>query len=246
MKFCMLFFLVCFSVLLPYSAYAYEDDLDGLLAQHVKPIKENGITYNGVDYDAWSHDPRHEKVLSSIASFHPATLLTQNEKLAFWINAYNVFTIDIMIKTGERDSIKNQGSFFTTPWQKHDWVISGRAYTLDRIEHEIVRKMGEPRIHFALNCAAKSCPDLRRESYRAERLEAQLEDQTRLTLNNPTKGFYVMPYKDTVRVSRVMDWYGEDFHSGDVRSWLRPYKPKDIKGQTGVLFFNYDWSLNKQ
>ena len=228
------------------SAQAYVNDLDGLLKAYVKPVTVDGIRYNGVDYDAWSQDKRHKKVQKTLQETDPATLRTKKQKLAFWINAYNFFTIDLIIQRGERDSIKDLGGTFQSPWQRFKWDVNGKEYTLDDIEHEIIRPLGEPRIHFAINCAAKSCPDLRAEAYRANKLETQLADQVRLTFANPTKGYKKVVDENAVRVTKVMDWFKEDFNNGNLRSWLKPYFPIIINDKTRVRFFDYDWSLNKQ
>lgn len=227
-------------------AYAYFDALDGLLSDHVKSVTAKGITYNGVDYDAWARDARHVQVRDEILAKNPATLGSKNEKLAYWINAYNVLTIDLITREGERESIKNLGGTFSSPWKTHEWTIAGKDYTLDDIEHGVIRKMGEARIHFAVNCAAKSCPDLRADAYRPAKLNAQLDEQTRLTFENSTKGFKQIDGQNAVRVSKVMDWFDEDFKGGDLRGWLAPYFPNVINDETSVKFFSYDWSLNKQ
>lgn len=232
--------------ILSHPAQAYVDDLDGLLKQHVKTVTVDGIKYNGVDYDAWSQDKRHKKVQKELQNTDPATLGSKSEKLAFWINAYNVFTIDLLIQKGERDSIKDLGGVFESPWERFKWTVSGKEYTLDQIEHKIIRPLGEPRIHFAINCAAKSCPDLRTEAYRANKLNAQLADQTKKTFANPTKGYAAVKGQNAIRVTKVMDWFKKDFNNGDLRSWLKPYFPAIVNDKTKVQFFNYDWSLNKQ
>jgi len=237
--------LILTLVISPITAQAYEKDLDGLLKDYVKPVQVNGISYNGVNYDGWAKDARHAKVRDGILTVNPANLSSQNKKLAYWINAYNVLTIDLVTREGERESIKNLGSIFTSPWKKHKWTIADKKYTLDDIEHAVIRKMDEPRIHFAVNCAAKSCPDLRAEAYRADKLNAQLDEQARLTLQNKTKGFKKED-GNIVRVTKVMDWFGKDFDGGDLNTWLKIYKPKTVNGETRIQFFNYDWSLNKQ
>lgn len=241
MKYLLLFILLLFS---PLQAHAYQNDLDGLFKDHVRQVTKNGITYNGIDYVAWGKDPRHAKVRDEILAVDPASLTSKNEKLAYWINAYNLLTIDLITREGEQDSIKNLGGTFSSPWEKHTWTIAGKEYTLDKIEHGIVRPMKEPRVHFALNCAAKSCPDLRAEAFRAERIEQQLDEQARKTFQNSAKG-----YKDegnnVIRVSKVLDWFGEDFNGGDLRGWLKNYFPDVINNDTTIQFFEYDWSLNK-
>lgn len=238
--------LFCLSFLVVSTAHAYTDTLDAMLSDHVKPVVTKEITYNGVDYSAWRADPRHAKLFNAITSIDPSTLKTKAEKLAYWINAYNILTIDLITRERERESIKNLGGLLTTPWQKHKWFITGTEYTLDHIEHKIVRKLGEPRIHFALNCAAKSCPDLRMEAYKADQIEEQLDDQVQRTFKNKTKGLTFVDGSNAVRVTKVMDWFSEDFNGGALRSWLQPYFPKEIDEKTDVVFFDYDWSLNKQ
>ncbi|MCR9213728.1 MAG: DUF547 domain-containing protein [Proteobacteria bacterium] len=238
-------FTVLIMAVIPQIAEAYFDQLDELLKAHVETVTVDGIVYNGVDYDAWGNDPQHTLVRDTILETDPKTLLSKEEILAFWINAYNVLTIDLIIREGERDSIKNLGGIFSSPWSKHTWEIAGKSYTLDNIEHDIIRPLGEARIHFAINCAAKSCPDLRVEAYHPEKLDAQLADQVKLTFSNNTKGFYKTPNQNTVRVTKVMDWFEEDFNDGDLHSWLKPYFPELIINETEVKFFSYDWSLNK-
>lgn len=240
-----IFFLGGVLSLLSHPSYAYVDALDGLLMAHVTPTVRNEVAYNGVDYDAWAQDPRHASVMAEILATDPKTLTTRDAQLAYWINAYNVLTIDLIIREDERETIRNLGGLFSSPWRAHTWTISGTDYTLDDIEHEVIRPLGEPRIHFAINCAAKSCPDLRAEAYRAEKIEVQLEEQTRLTFENDTKGFR-NDGNNTVTVTKVMDWFDEDFNKGNLNSWLRTYFPDEITAETEIDFFRYDWSLNIQ
>lgn len=237
--------LLLLTLVISVSVQAYENDLDGLLNSYVKPVSANGIGYNGVDYLSWGKDPRHAKVREAILTQSVAKFSSRNEKLAYWINAYNVLTIDLITREGEAQGIKNLGSLFSSPWKKYKWTIDGKAYSLDDIEHKTIRPMGEPRIHFAVNCAAKSCPDLRAEAYRAQTLDAQLEEQTRLTLENASKG-YKQERGNTVRVTKVMDWFKEDFDGGNLNRWLSGYFPDSVNAETDIEFFDYDWSLNKQ
>ncbi|TVQ85541.1 MAG: DUF547 domain-containing protein [Micavibrio sp.] len=210
---------------------------DGLLQDYVRPAKENGISFNGVDYDSWAKDARHKQALSLITAAPP-----QSDKMDYWINLYNFLTIDLIVREGERENIRNLGGFFRNPWKRHKWEIAGRDYTLHEIEHEILRPMGDARIHFAINCAALSCPDLRDEVYRAEKLDLQLDEQTRLTLNNNSKG--LRRDGNTVFLSKVMDWFREDYNDGDLVSWLNPYLEPPLDTNTRTRFLPYDWSLN--
>lgn len=230
----------------PKQAFAYLDDYNGLLKDYVKPVVSNGIKYNGVNYDKWQFDKRHKKVRQALQNTDPSQLRSQRERLAFWINAYNFFTIDLIIQRGERDSIKDLGGVLETPWQRFRWSIGGNEYTLDNIEHDIIRKIGDPRIHFAVNCAAKSCPDLRREAYTTEKIDKQLDEQVRLTFANTTKGFAKVKDKNSIVLTKVMDWYEEDFSNGKLQIWMEQWKPELVDPKTSIGFFSYDWSLNSQ
>ncbi len=231
---------------LSFNAHAYESDLDGLLKSHVKTVTQSGIQYNAVNYTAWAKDQRHLKVRDEILKTNANTLKSKDQKLAYWINAYNVLTIDLITREKETESIKNLGSLFKNPWKRFSWKVNGKTLTLDGIEHGIIRKLNDPRIHFAINCAAKSCPDLRKEAYRANKLNAQLQHQVNLTLSNTTKGFKSTNGAKAVKVSKVMDWFAEDFNGGNVNKWLQTYKKQTVNDSTKIGFFDYDWSLNKQ
>jgi len=213
---------------------------DGLLSEYVSPIEIDGIVFNGVDYDGLGADHRYEKTLNALLAVSPDNYKNE-EKTAFWINAYNFLTIELIIREQERESIKNLGGFFTSPWKKHSWSLAGNDYTLDEIEHEILRPMGDARVHFAINCASVSCPDLRQESYQADKLDEQLNEQVRLTLSNKGKGFY--QENNELYVSKIFDWFAEDFNDGDVKTWLLDYQ--HINKNHALKFIKYDWSLNK-
>ena len=205
-----------------------------------EPVKADGISYNGVDYAQWVGDPRHKKALELLLVQKPKALTGEGKK-AFWINAYNFLTIELIIHEGERESIKNLGSFFSGPWKRYDWSIGGHDYTLDDIEHIILRPMDDARIHFAINCASISCPDLRMESYRAEALDSQLDEQVKIALGNKEKVLRIE--NNTIFLSKIFSWFKKDFNDGDIKNWLRQYK--DIDQGASIRFMNYNWSLNK-
>lgn len=214
---------------------------DGLLQVHLHPAEKDGITYNGVDYAAWAADPRHKQALNLLLSQNLQGHESEQEKMAFWINAYNFLTIELIVREGERKSIKNLGGIFASPWRRYAWTLGGKDYTLDYIEHKILRPMGDARIHFAINCASVSCPDLRSEAYRAEKLESQLDEQTRIFLSNPGRG--VRQERETLYVSKTFDWFAKDFSNGDIRAWLQNYM--DVDKTAVISYMGYDWALNK-
>lgn len=214
----------------------------GLLSAHVRPASRNGIPYAGVDYEAWRRDARHAEALAALLASDPNSAVSRQEKLAYWINAYNFLTIDLITREGETRSIKNLGGLLVSPWKRFRWPIGGREMSLDDIEHGTIRKLGEPRIHFAVNCAAISCPDLRAEPYVAAILDAQLAGQVARTFANPAKGYSADGA--SVRVSKVMDWYRDDFDGGDVAGWIRANAPLNLPKGARIGFFAYDWTLN--
>ena len=213
---------------------------DGLLSEYVTAVTADGIEYNGVDYDSWTADPRHDKALKILLAENPDRFKGEENK-AFWVNSYNFLTIDLIVSENERESIKNLGGIFTSPWKKYSWTLHRRDYTLDDIEHKILRPMNDPRVHFAINCASLSCPDLRMESYQVDSLNRQLNEQVMLTLANEGKG--LRKTDDKLYVSKIFDWFSEDFEDGDVKAWLGEYQ--QINQNDELEFMNYDWSLNK-
>lgn len=242
-KICLAIAIITFSALSAHAAMPDLSDYDAMLNDHVMPDqRQDRIQYNAVDYDAWANDPRHDQAMQSITDFDPARLSSRAEKLSFWINAYNLLTIDLIIDQDERNSIKDIGNIFTNPWQDFNWNIGEKKVTLDQIEHDIIRPMGEERIHFAINCAAISCPDLRTTAYTPGELDAQLSDQVQKTLANSTKGLRIDG--NTVYVSKIFDWFAEDFNNSNVKTWIVKHSDR-VSDEMDLDYLRYDWSLNK-
>lgn len=235
-------------LLLPAAAGAGMPDLaplDGLLQRHVRPGVTGGIPLNRVDYAAWARDPDYPRAVAALAGFDPARLVTREERLAFWIDAYNLLAVKTVLDTGVKDSIKDAGSLFRPVWKRTAGVVGGRPFSLDAIENGILRPLGEPRIHFAIVCASLSCPDLRAEAYRPERLDDQLDDQVRRFLANPAKG---LQGNGEVRVSKIFNWFEADFggEAGVVR-FLRAHTPDRVPPVARIGgYLPYDWSLNRE
>ncbi len=184
---------------------------------------------------------------------------SKTEQLAFLINAYNAFTIEkVLTRYPNLKSIRDFGTFVGNPWKDKFFTLLGTPMSLDGIEHDTIRKPGvydDPRIHFAVNCASVGCPALRNEVYVADRLDAQLEDQTRRFLSDRSRNRYV-PASSTLEVSKIFDWYGADFkrRKGDLVAFFAPYAlemssapeaQQAIRdGKTKIAFLDYDWALN--
>jgi hypothetical protein len=187
--------------------------------------------------------------------------LSQPAQLAFLINAYNAWTVELVLTAyPDLTSIKDLGSFFRSPWSRSFIPLLEETRSLDNIEHDLIRGDNgyqEPRIHFAVNCASIGCPALRAEAYDEARLESQLEDQTRRFLQDPSRNRVV---GDSLEVSSIFKWYREDFQQG----WLGYSRLEDFlshysdaltltsdqvqalsDGGLKIRFVSYDWGLNQ-
>ncbi len=179
---------------------------------------------------------------------------TRAQRLAFWINAYNAYTVELVLEHWPVKSIRSIGGIFSNPW-KIRFIdlrrLEGSKLTLDEIEHQRIRaRFKEPRAHFALVCASKSCPPLRSHAYVATRLEAQLDDQARIFLHDRSKN-RLDRREGKIRLSKIFRWYGEDF--GKREEALRRFLSSYFQGPDrafildtahAVEFLDYDWSLN--
>lgn len=170
---------------------------------------------------------------------------SKDEQLAFWINAYNAYTLKLITKNYPLKSIKDIGSLFTGPWNQRFISLFGNSITLDEIEHRIIRKQfQEPRIHFAVNCASIGCPSLLQEAFVATKLDAQLESATKHFLGNKNKNYYNKP-KNILYISQIFKWYGDDFKEkfGSKEKFISKYIefPKNAKTD----YLEYNWGLNE-
>ncbi len=221
-----------------------------LLQAHVV----NGL----VDYDAFKAAPSFPRYLAALAATDPATL-PRDEQLAFWINAYNAYTIQLIIAHDERKSIRNiNKTLFLKlkgPWSEPLAKVGGKDYTLDDIEHRIIRPTyKEPRIHFALVCAAMGCPPLRSEAYEGSRLNTQLDAQgASFLLQSPDKNRVDLAGR-VWHHSMIFGYYKEDF-GGSVKDAAKfvarwypdgPEKQMLLGGDFTAQQTNYDWTLNSK
>ncbi len=248
------------------SALAFDDQhsvFDKLLNKHVK-WDDQGVA-SKVDYAGFQQDSaRLNAYLGEVSAVGEAEFnrWDKSARLAFLINAYNAFTIKLVL-SGYPDitSIKDLGSIFSSPWSKELFPLFGKKRSLDHIEHEIIRAPGaydDPRIHSAVVCASIGCPGIRNEAFTGSQLEQQLEDSLRRFLSDKSRNRY-NPQNKTLEVSKIFDWYGDDFASGfrghkSVSSFLGGYADilstsqtdqKIIKsGLVELDFLDYNWNLN--
>lgn len=235
-------------------ARAQGPDHETFTALLVAHVDERGL----VDYDAFAAAPSFDAYLEELDRTDPYAL-PDADRLALWINAYNAWTIRLINKHGERRSIRNINrtlGFIRAgrAWKERLARVGGQVYTLDEIEHEIIRReFDEPRIHFALVCAAMGCPPLRREAYRGDRLDRQLDDQARTFFTAHPDRNRVDLATGEVTLSPILDWYREDFPATDreLGRYLAPWFESPARellesGGFRIRFSDYDWSLNAQ
>jgi len=236
---------VLWAVLGGSPAAAVEPDWSGydqVLQQYVAHGTTGAVEINQVDYSGLARDPAFATVVAELAEFQLQRLESREETLAFYINAYNILALKMVVDNLPVESIRDVGNVFKPVWKHEAGIIGGQTVTLHNIEHDLLRKMNEPRMHLAIVCASVSCPDLRMEAYRAGRLEAQLEAQCTAFLHNPGKG--LRRSGKSVEVSKIFKWFAEDFEaSGGVAAFVRRYHPlpNEVTLRPSI---DYNWSLN--
>jgi hypothetical protein len=223
-------------------------ELDRLLAAFVSEGR--------IDYGCFqAREADLDRYLLTLARTDPSTL-SEGGQIALWINAYNAYTIKLILsRYPDLESIRD----IPRRWKVRRWTIGGERYSLDDIEHEVLREeFDEPRIHFAIVCASLSCPDLAPEAYTAEGLDEQLDRAARGFLASPDKGFRLESVpgegarRAEVRLSSIFKWFRKDFErQGSLIEYVLPLLPvlhrqslePHVEG-VRVRFLDYDWSLN--
>lgn len=227
--------------------------LTEVLAAHVREGR--------VDYAALKTDTRLPRYLAQLAATDPAALASDEARLALWLNAYNAYTLQLIVEKQPAKSITEIGTgglvlgslLKTTAWDIPFATVGGKKYTLNQIEHEVIRgQFKDSRAHFALNCASDSCPVLPTAAYEAESLEAQLDEQGRLFLRDSSRNQFDLGSK-TAHLSSIFKWYQKDFGASDREALLAAakYAAPEVKQAIEaapetwkVKYLAYDWSLN--
>ncbi|MBI3124022.1 MAG: DUF547 domain-containing protein [Ignavibacteriales bacterium] len=224
-----------------------------ILHLHIK----NGL----VDYKKLQNDRRLEEYLTQLQFTDPSKL-SREEKLAYWINAYNAFTLKAIVDAYPVKSINDLHSggliigsvFKSTIWDKDFIVINKKKYSLGYIEHKILRKMKEPRIHFAIVCASISCPTLRDEAFEADKIYEQLQSQATQFINDNTRNYFDMINRESY-LSKIFNWFSEDFGESDenVLKYIIQYLPEKVSldilnnlSRWDISYKDYNWNLNEQ
>lgn len=202
-------------------------------------LKKYVSSAGDVDYAAIKNNKDElNKIVAVFEKNHPDKSWSKNEQLTFWINAYNLFTIKLIIDNYPLKSIQNLDG--GKPWDVKRIRIGSKKYSLNNIENDIIRpEFKDARIHFAVNCAAKSCPPLLNAAYKASILDSQLDSQTKKFVNNSK---FQTITRASMTLSKIFDWYGVDF--GNKVDFLNRYSKTKISKNAKILFKEYDWSLN--
>ena len=217
-----------------------EDAFAGLL-------RDNVSAAGAVNYPGIKADPRLAEYLDYLALADPDAFATDQQRLAFWINAYNALAIKGILDGLSPDGLLARVIFFRTT----DYTLAGREINLYDLERDIIIPFNEPRIHFAINCASASCPILGAAPYVADQLEPQLEAATRAFINDPGKNRFDLA-ANTASISKIFDWFRADFEraAGSVQKYLASYVADPeaalhlARDGFEVRYLDYDWSLN--
>lgn len=227
------FFLLFVSINVFSQKFDYKD-YNSFLAKYVS--EKGNVNYDKIKVNKAELDA----IINKFEQVQPTERWTKNEKLAYYINAYNVYTVKVIIDNYPTKSIKN----INNVWDKK-LIPSGKAkISLGDVEHKILRKMSEPRIHFAINCASFSCPNLLNEAYLPETLDKQLETVTKSFINDKTKNSI---NQKEVKISEIFNWFAGDFKikNASVIDFLNKYAVVEIDKNAKVKFLDYNWALNK-
>lgn len=220
-----------------------------------KYVDEKGM----VDYQSWHKSAADQQALDDyLVHLSAASLSRQADRrvvMAYWINVYNAVTIKGILREYPTSSIRNHTPAFLgyNIWKDLQIRVDGNAYSLEDVEHQVLRKMGDARIHFAIVCASIGCPRLLNRAYTAEKLEEQLVENAKHFFADPTK-LQVDFSRSTIHVSPILDWFGDDFgkSSAERLRAIAPYMPTvearrlAETGRATIKFVEYDWNLNEQ
>ena len=240
--------LICLFILfLPTQqtfAQIKHDAFTQLLQKHVST--DGKVNYKGFIKDSI----QLKQYLKQLSKNPPTNQWTKQEQMAFWINAYNAFTIDLVIRHYPVKSIKDIGSsiqipFVNTPWDIKFIKIGKEQLDLNNIEHSKLRKQfGDARLHMVLVCASKSCPSLSREAYEANTLEQQLNDASKKFLTDKTKN---QIQTQQSKLSMIFRWYAMDFNKNGkkVLDFVNQHQSTPINTKTKIDYLDYDWNLNE-
>lgn len=198
-----------------------------------------------VDYKGWKKDKiKLDEYLVYLGNHKPSSSWDKKSTLAYYINLYNAAAVQLILDNNMPESIKDIGGTFNSVWNKEYISIKGEKYSLNDIEKGILLKMGDPRVHFAINCASYSCPKLQNRAFTKDNLEELMEKGAREFINSSKNDIS----RDKVSLSKIFKWYKEDFTSKELGliDYLNKYSTVKINKNASIDYKDYNWKLNKQ
>ena len=226
------------------SAIDWTDNYNKLLQKYVVVSSNNSTIVTAVNYSGLRQSRECEPLAAQLSQLDNIAQLSQNDQLAFWINVYNFLAIKKVVDNPGINKLTDLNKGFTSVWKQYAGTVAGNKYSLDNIEHGIIRKkFKEPRIHFAVVCVAKSCPNIRNEAYYGSRLNQQLSEQAKQFLANEQKGMKTVGNR--LYISSIFFWFKKDFNNNP-KEWLyrNKYIKEEIKDSYRLKRLEYDWTLN--
>ncbi|WP_397445237.1 DUF547 domain-containing protein [Polaribacter sp. R77954] len=234
MKKTVLFIITIFTII---QVNAQTSIFNDLLQTHVS---DDGV----VDYKSFKSDEvKLDNYIAYLAKTAPNNSWSENKQKAFWINAYNAYTIKLILENYPIKSIMDIKKEGKTAWKIPFAKVGGKIYTLDYIEHEVLRKkLFDPKIHVGVNCASGSCPKLGNIAFTEENVEAELTKLMKAFVNNSMRNKIS---KKKVQISEIFNWFKADFtKNGSVVDYLNKYSNTEINPNAKISYLKYDWSLN--
>ena len=229
-----LIYLALFFTVFNINAQMVDQSLwDTILKKHVSI--DGNVNYKALKSDS----SKLKSYINQLSQNTPNENWSNEDKLAYWINAYNALTVDLIIRNYPIKSIKD----IKYPWKQRLWDFGDNNYNLDEIEHKILRNMDEPRIHFVIVCASYSCPKLQNEAFTAEGLEAQLTKATKEFLADTNRNEIS---EKSIKISKIFDWFSKDFtQNRSLIDFLNKYSDVTISPKAKKRFKDYNWDLNE-
>ncbi|MAD98177.1 MAG: hypothetical protein CMB99_12700 [Flavobacteriaceae bacterium] len=208
-----------------------------LLQSHVS--EDGFVDYKGLK----SNESTLDSYINYLKETNPENTWSTNKQKAFWINAYNAYTLKLILENYPTKSIMNINKDGKTAWKIPFAMVGGNNYTLDHIEHEILRKkLFDPRIHVGVNCASVSCPKLSNVAFTEENIDSELERLMKAFINDASRN---KVSKKKIEISEIFNWFKDDFtKNGSIVDYFNKYSKTPVKANAKIRFLPYNWNLN--
>ncbi|APG65266.1 hypothetical protein LPB136_07850 [Tenacibaculum todarodis] len=231
-------FITAILLMLFVSASAQTSTFNELLQKHVS--KQGNVDYKGLK----TNETKLDSYLNYLATTTPDKSWSTNKQKAFWINAYNAYTLKLILSNYPLKSITDIKEKGNIAWKIPFVKVGKKTYTLDHLEHKILRKdLFDPRVHVGVNCASGSCPKLHNKAFTEENINAELDKLMVAFVNDSNKN--KLNKKSTVHLSEIFNWFKEDFtKDGSVIDFINKYASEKVNTDAKIHYLPYDWNLN--